>query len=206
MKILVSMRIIENLTYPELRDAISHDWASFFSKHNLLPILVPNALNHLSRYFDLPPQGLLLTGGESQGPLHRPTLRDHTEMTLIAEAIARDIPILGVCRGLQIINRYFGGGTVALPTKSHLGTHTIKLNDGTNHIVNSFHNEGVTLASLAAGLIPFACANEDGLVEAVRHETLPILAIQWHPERPNPASVLDRQIIDEWKNRCALSS
>ena len=205
MKTLVSMRIVENATYPERRDALSHDWATFFANHDLLPILVPNALQNPERYFDLAPQGLLLTGGDSLGSRGQLTQRDLTEMSLIKESIARNIPILGVCRGLQILNRYFGGETLALPTKSHVGTHSVCCNDGTHYKVNSFHDEGVTEATLADSLVPFARA-EDGVIEAVRHVSLPIIAIQWHPERRNPASALDRQLLEEWKNRCASSS
>lgn len=205
MNILVSMRIVDNATYPERRDSLSHDWATFFNEYDLVPILVLNALANPGRYFDMAPRGVLLTGGDSIGPRDQPTQRDRTEMCLIDEAIARKIPIFGVCRGLHLLNRYFGGETVDLPKKSHVGTHSIQLAGDISLTVNSFHNEGVTKATLATELLPFAFS-EDGVIEAVRHVSLPIIAIQWHPERLNSASTLDKQLLEEWKNRCALSS
>lgn len=202
MNILVSMRIVDNASYPERRDALSHDWAVFFDQHSLLPILVPNTLEQPERYFKLAPQGLLLTGGDSLGTPDQPNLRDQTEHALITEAIAQNIPILGVCRGLQMLNRYFGGTVSHLPEKSHVGEHRIQWHDGTYFSVNSFHDDGVTELNLADCLQPLARA-EDGVIEAVRHEHLPIIAIQWHPERINPAWALDTKLLEEWKNLCA---
>jgi N5-(cytidine 5'-diphosphoramidyl)-L-glutamine hydrolase len=54
-------------------------------------------------------------------------------------------------------------------------------------------------------LQPFGRA-DNGVIEAVRHSTLPIVAIQWHPERSNPASSLDKQLLEEWKKQCVLLS
>lgn len=201
MKVLVSMRIIENTTYFERRDAISHDLVTFFNRHSMSPILVPNAIANLDPYFQLSPKGLILTGGDDLGLPDVATQRDHTEIALISGAIARNIPILGICRGLQIINIYFGGKLSQLPEKLHVGTHYIKWFDGISFLVNSYHNQGVFDADLGSALQPLAYS-EDGVIEALRHKNLPIVAIQWHPERSNPASTYDMQLINEWKNKC----
>jgi putative glutamine amidotransferase len=202
MNVLVSMRIVENSTYLERRDALSHDWAVFFNKHSMLPILVPNVIEDPDRYFALDPSGLILTGGDDLGLPDHASQRDHTEFALIAGAIARKIPIFGVCRGLQILNIYFGGTLSQLPEKLHVGTHCIKWLDDTSFLVNSFHNQGVVDADLGPALQPIAYS-QDGVIEALRHKDLPIIAIQWHPERPNSASDLDAQLINEWKMKCA---
>lgn len=201
MLILVSTRISENASYPERRDSLAHDWGQLFDRLGLLPLLVPNSLADVSSYFDLGAKGLLLTGGDSLGSKENPTQRDKTEMQLIAGAIQRNIPILGVCRGFQMLNRYFGGSSMSIADRRHVGHHAVSLRDGRSMEVNSFHNEAVTLNGLAASLLPFA-QTADGIVEGVRHVNLPITAIQWHPERTSPSAQYDEYLIKEWMKEC----
>lgn len=201
MLILVSTRISENASYPERRDSLAHDWGRLFDSLDLLPLLVPNSLADVSSYFDLGAKGLLLTGGDSLGLEDNPTQRDKTEAQLIAGAIQRNMPIFGVCRGLQILNRYFGGSNVSIADGRHVGRHAVLLQDGRSMEVNSFHNEAVTLKGLAASLVSFA-QTADGIVEGLRHANLPITAIQWHPERVSPSAQYDEYLIKEWMKQC----
>ena len=66
--------------------------------------------------------------------------------------------------------------------------------------VNSFHNCGITEHQLAHSLKPFA-VSPDKVVEGLMHEELPILAIQWHPERDNQSRLFNRQIIKKVLNQ-----
>jgi gamma-glutamyl-gamma-aminobutyrate hydrolase PuuD len=201
MLILVSTRIADNASYPERRDALAHDWGQLFDRYGLLPLLVPNSLADVSPYLDLGAKGLLLTGGDSLGSREHPTARDRTEASLIDGAIQRGMPIFGVCRGLQMLNRHFGGDSLRLPDQRHVGRHTVQLQDGSSIEVNSFHNDAVTLEGLAPVLLPFAQTG-DGIVEGVRHKDLPITAIQWHPERSSPSGRYDEFLIKEWMKAC----
>lgn len=202
MKILVSMRTVENPTYHETRDAISRDWCRLFIDYGLLPILVPNGLDDPTGYFDLGARGLLLTGGDGMGPEGAPTPRDVTERALLDAAIARTMPVFGVCRGMQVINRHFGGRNAAVLPGPHVGTHGVEVSGYGRRQINSFHDHGVLADGLAPGLSAFATA-DDGVIEAIRHRDLTVTAIQWHPERPNPAADLDRALLTEWLQQCA---
>jgi putative glutamine amidotransferase len=202
MIILVSMRTAENATYPESRDAVSHDWILLFARYGLTPILVPNMLGDVSDYFKLGASGLLLTGGDDLGPDGEPSPRDQTEARLLGGALAQGLPIFGTCRGLHVLNRHFGGQLARKLPENHVGDHAVRL-DGAGVIrINSFHNQGVLTGGLAAELAPFA-VTDSGVVEAVTHRKLPITAVQWHPERPNPAAELDRQLMQQWLAQCA---
>lgn len=201
MLILVSTRIADNASYPERRDALAHDWGQLFDRYGLVPLLVPNSLADVRPYLDLGAKGLLLTGGDSLGSKDNPTARDRTEATLIDGAIHRGMPIFGVCRGLQMLNRHFGGDSLRLSDQRHVGRHTLQLQDGSSMEVNSFHNDAVTLEGLAPALLPFAQA-AGGIVEGVRHSSLPITAIQWHPERRSPSAQYDEFLIKEWMKAC----
>lgn len=201
MILLVSMRIVENSTYPDRRDALSHDWGAFFQAYGFIPILVPNSLCDVSPYFELGAKGLLLTGGDSLGNIGQPTDRDRTEEALIQHALSRKMPILGVCRGLQMLNRFFAGSQVQTSNGAHVGQHAVRLSTGETLTVNSFHDDVVTTATLSKDLIPFA-ESDDGAIEAVRHPVHPILGIQWHPERPSPSADYDQHLIQKWKTQC----
>jgi putative glutamine amidotransferase len=158
--------------------------------------------------------GLLLTGGEDIHPawygaepsphLYPPSReRDLFELALLAAARQRELPILGICRGIQLVNVALGGTLFQdLPSEragpvSHdpgaardARTHEVRLQPGsraaaalggTTVAVNSFHHQAIE--RLASGLTATGWS-EDGLIEAV--ETGPdapwLLAVQWHPE------------------------
>jgi putative glutamine amidotransferase len=63
--------------------------------------------------------------------------------------------------------------------------------------VNSFHRWGVQPGDLGRGLQPLARA-ADGVIEALQHEQLPLLAVQWHPERPGSSAVADGFVFGAW--------
>lgn len=107
-------------------------------------------------------------------------------------------PVLGICRGHQLINVYFGGtliqhlpqspahskASVHDPDKAHLvtaeaGSLFADLY-GERFPVNSAHHQGVD--RLGEGL-RITLRSDDGVVEGMEHETLPLFSVQWHPER-----------------------
>lgn len=210
------MRASDSHTYKENRDGISHDWCNFLSNFPITPIFVPNALVNPCQYFEsLNVKGLLLTGGESIGDLKDPskkTKRDHTEYLLLDYAIKNKIPVLGVCRGLQLINLYFGGTTAEYNSENHKHVcvnHEISfvidhLNmvSGNRVTVNSFHKNGVLNKNLGKDLIPVAYS-EDGLVECLKHRELKICAVQWHLERCiNESKDFDFNVMKHWLSLC----
>lgn len=156
---------------------------------------------------------LLLTGGEDVDPdyyhaVRSPRLgtvspeRDRIELALFEAARRRGLPVLGICRGIQLLNVALGGtlwqdlpserpgAVIHLPeVERHRRTHAVRLVDesrvaralGTTHAeVNSIHHQAIR--DLGAGLVASAWA-EDGIVEAVETTDGPwLLGVQWHPE------------------------
>jgi len=95
------MRIINAANYDEERDTLSHDWINFFADLKIIPILIPNSLKNLKTFFEeINVDAIILSGGDNLGDFPE---RDKTELDLINYAISSGIPILGVCRGMQII-------------------------------------------------------------------------------------------------------
>ena len=162
-KIGISLRVENIKNYNEKRDTLSHDWIHFLQSIDLLPILIPNNLEHLENYimkFEL--DGLILSGGDNIGDFPE---RDKTETTLLKYAMRNSIPILGVCRGMQIINHFFNGKITKNNFSNHVGTsHYVQLSNekiintlGSSKIkVNSFHNNLIKISDLSNELKPFA--------------------------------------------------
>lgn len=134
------------------------------------------------------------------GNVQRYTIRDAVEMRLLESAIQHKKPVFGICRGEQLINVYFKGSlfqNIAEQKHARLRhmqdpvdklTHkvTIQKNSFLYDIynqeetwVNSYHNQSIK--ELGDGLRAVAYST-DGIIEAIQHETLPIWAVQWHPE------------------------
>ena len=118
--------------------------------------------------------------------------RDALELDLLADFTALGKPVLGICRGMQTINVFFGGDLVQdWPGHSAIEgvdrLHSVQnapsfLRElyGERCVVNSCHHQ--IIGRLGTGLEVLQRA-EDGVVEAFRHKTLPVWGIQWHPER-----------------------
>jgi putative glutamine amidotransferase len=126
------------------------------------------------------------------------TARDELEMRLIDQAVRRRLPILGICRGEQLINVYFGGSLhqhlkslyiedpevrTILPRKRILVEPQTRLSRvlGTRpRRVNALHQQAIS--KLGNGLI-VAARDRNGIIQAIEHESLPfVIGVQWHPE------------------------
>ena len=122
--------------------------------------------------------------------------RDALELQLLATARERDLPVLGICRGFQVINVAYGG-TLAQHVDGHreangpIIPHTVHAEPGSKlaqacgtapFSVNARHHQAVADGDLAPGLVP--TARIDGIVEAFEDPARRwLVAVQWHPER-----------------------
>ncbi len=135
--------------------------------------------------------------------------RDATEFALAERALREDMPILGVCRGFQLLNVALGGTLI-----QHVEGHEQRLTGAVPHVVvaepgsrladacgaerqrvNSAHHQAVTLATLAAGLRPTVLV--EGSIEAFesRHHRF-VVGVQWHPERTDEVDAPATRIFD----------
>ena len=151
---------------------------------------------------------LLLPGGDdidpiffgqiNEGSRKINTQLDRIQLQILKAFVQHKKPILGICKGMQLINVFFGGDII-----QHLSCYKVHeyLEDldkdqkhitharadsllaklyGTTFHVNSAHHQGCGMPGRKIVYTQFA---EDGVVEGLAHNDLPILGVQWHPER-----------------------
>lgn len=192
--VLVSQRVEVIQSYGERRDCLDQRWCGFLLSCGLLPVPVMNRGQDIKALFDLiTPAGVLLTGGNDLAAYGGDAPeRDETERSLIALGMEHDIPIMGVCRGMQMIADYFGGklgnvtGHVA---RRHMLAGTV------TREVNSYHNRAVIELPEEFEALAYA---EDGVVEAMRHRRRHMMAIMWHPERDTPYKAEDTALFTQF--------
>jgi putative glutamine amidotransferase len=181
--VAVTQRVSVVPAYGERRDCLDQAWTKFLAACGLLPVLLPNVTETaLALCEGVGIAGLVLTGGNDLAVLGGDAPeRDAVENALLDWAERLKLPVLGVCRGMQVIQHRF-----AIPLRSvegHVAQRQVIRIDGEPQEVNSFH------CFAAFGSRPpldvWAVAG-DGVVKAIRHSAAPITGIMWHPERCVP--------------------
>ncbi len=199
---------------------INTDYGKAIATAGGIPIvaLTPKLIDE---YFAMT-DGLLLTDGPE---IHRgrygkfytpdeqfPVLnREREEMELrLCEMFAKEKkPILGIGRGMQIINVFFGG-TICdnmEDTSKHIQlneektefTHHVVTVHNKNYTVNSAHKSAIL--KLGENITATAYA-EDETIEAIKHSDLPILGVQWHPEQMSENDGISTQIFEKFISLC----
>jgi gamma-glutamyl-gamma-aminobutyrate hydrolase PuuD len=189
MKLIgISQRVTTDNKYGETRDALDTRWTDFCQECGLLPLLLPSSwpvTAHLLNKF--PVEGIILTGG---GSLGETPARDEMELALLEQAMALKLPLLGVCRGMQLIQSFWKVPLEAV--KGHVRTHPTISWEGRQRTINSYHNLGT---SSTAPELTVLAQSDDGIIKAIQHKELPITGIMWHPERNSPFDVEDKKLL-----------
>jgi gamma-glutamyl-gamma-aminobutyrate hydrolase PuuD len=172
----------------ERRDCLDQAWTKFLAACGLLPVLLPNVTEAALALCDgAGIAGLVLTGGNDLAVLGGDAPeRDAVENAVLDLAERRGLPVLGVCRGMQMIQQRF-----AIPLRrveGHVAQRQVIRINGAPKEVNSYHH--FAAFDSRPPLEVWAVA-DDGVVKAIRHSAQPITGIMWHPERSAPFSSAD---------------
>lgn len=184
--VAVSQRVDLIKSRNERRDALDQRLVSFIAAAGGYVVPVPNNLVYdmsIKHWLaKLSPTSIVLSGGNNIG---EDNFRDQTESILINYAEEKKLPILGICRGMQMLGSW--AGAKIHQVKRHVGTrHQLKGKITIN--VNSFHE--YSLSNCPVGFDVLA-TSEDGEIEAIRHQELPWEGWMWHPERENKFNAYD---------------
>lgn len=193
----------------EGRYFLNEPYVEAIVKSGGIPLCIPIDFDEIIETID----GLMLTGGYDVDPKFfgqkpHPKLgvvtekRDVVEMQLVQKCLEKNIPILGICRGLQLLNVYFGGTLyqdIDDQFKTNIchkqteertkATHEVKIKKESHlfsivgkesFLVNSLHHQGIQQVGKSLKAVAKAT---DGIIEGIELENYPFcIAVQWHPE------------------------
>ncbi|MDO4432801.1 MAG: gamma-glutamyl-gamma-aminobutyrate hydrolase family protein [Aerococcaceae bacterium] len=188
-------------------------FAAAIEKAGGIPMLIPIGNPELAMEYAQVIDGLLLTGGQDVSPSlynEEPRLtlgetlpeRDAIEVKLIEATLQQNKPLLGVCRGMQLINVVLGGSLYQdLPTEANItvqhiqkaqpenATHSVRVESNSHlstiipdgKMVNSIHHQGIKQLAPTLNAVAWS---QDHIIEAYEKidDNTSIIGIQWHPE------------------------
>ena len=214
---ITSSQLIETASHGAFtRHSLTKDYSDAIHAAGGIPVILPFYMDVAEDVFSIV-DGIILSGGSDVDPalfgdtdIHPQTYdiipaRDALELALATMAIERDKPLLGICRGIQVLNVAMGGTLIQdVPTQyseeldhrqqtreipANEPGHTVKVSPGTllERVygavpipVNSFHHQAVKYDG--RGLVATGWS-EDGLIEAIENPASTFaLGVQWHPE------------------------
>jgi len=191
---------------------VHHDYHKAIVASGGIPLILPVSTKEMAMEYLSMCDGILVSGGEDVDPQfyhHDPHQklgfvfpeRDEVELALIEACLNENKPLLGICRGLQILNVALGGTLIQdlpsqVPTSmQHVQTiprprsfHSVKIEKNSQlHTifekesvrVNSLHHQSIDVLAKDLKAVSFA---GDGIIEAVEHVSKQAWAVQWHPE------------------------
>ena len=178
--------------YGERRDCLDQAWTKFLISCDLLPVLLPNVVEAaLALCEKSGVAGLVLTGGNDLAALGGDAPeRDETENALLDFAERQALPVLGVCRGMQVIQQRVGNPLRRV--EGHVAQRQVIRINNEPAEVNSYHHFGAFESQPPLDVWAVA---DDGVVKAIRHSAKPITGIMWHPERCSPFRAADVELF-----------
>jgi gamma-glutamyl-gamma-aminobutyrate hydrolase PuuD len=196
LRVAITLAQITMSSRGETRDTLDIRWGSILSELNFCALpLMPSAIASSKCLYEMNIDAIILSGG---GDVTDSSPRAKLEQDLLTFSKIQNIPVLGICRGMQMINYHQGGKTVK--TTRHVGNrHKVLYNRKgqlMEHHVNSYHNYCITPESLGNDLEAVAYA-EDNTIESLKHNSLRWLGVMWHPERETPVNKFDLALINE---------
>lgn len=216
--------------------SIPSDYVSAVIECGGFPVLIPSLNNHeaIDKFLE-EVDGIIMTGGDDISPelygednrglsINTSPQRDEAEIYLLGRALELGYPVLGICRGFQLINVYsggalfqdlekeFSGGVVHrnmfrnpedLHHEVNIGKESL-LSDiicSDRFMVNSRHHQGIRVPGRDLTVTAYS---DDGLVEAVENRDLNIIAVQWHPENLVSLGGVYRSLFENLVKRCEV--
>ena len=193
----ITTRITQANGYEESRDSLAHDWGDFFTREfpKDIWVSIPNIGDDAVKYFQsLSLNVLILSGGDSIGETPK---RDETEFALLEYALKKRIPIIAICRGMQLVHSYFGGKIIKGDDEFTLihraQMHEIITEENDVFSINSYHNDLILEDTLHDDLKIIARCTKDFTIEAFMNHRL--IGLMWHPERAMVDSKWSKELI-----------
>ncbi|MEU0468960.1 MULTISPECIES: gamma-glutamyl-gamma-aminobutyrate hydrolase family protein [unclassified Amycolatopsis] len=185
----VTQRLLPANEHGEVRLALDVRWWSFLAECGFDGVPMPlDPAAAAKLLWRTGCRGLVLTGGNDLGSAPE---RDALERYLLRRALERGLPVIGVCRGMQLVLDAFGARLRRV--RGHVAVEHRVTGPRGERTVNSYHDWAVLQAPPEFEVT----ARCGPVVEAVRHRSLPLAGIMWHPERADPVHDEDVELFSE---------
>lgn len=206
-KIAITQRLILNDSYYELREALDVRWSLLFKELDFLPIVLPIEYDFKKYFESIEIDGIFLTGGNDLSIINSSNIsiqRDLFEKKLIKYGIKNQIPIFGVCRGMQIIGESFGADFKKVENQVAI-RQNLEVNNDSKYYkylkslddVNSFHNYAIK--NLPEDFL-ISAKSENNIIKAIEHKKYKIFGQMWHSEREKPFVRNELNLIQKFFN------
>lgn len=199
LRIGISMREVNAIGYEEKRDAIARDWPNYMfnvfpnAKWTFIPNLGIKSVEYFQKW-DL--NALFLSGGDDIGVTQD---RDNSEIELLKYALKKKIPIVAICRGMQLVHTFYKGqltnGNNTFKTNHKATKHLVSL-EGEQHMVNSFHTNKIVEETIHESFEITSRCIKDNSVEGFKNDK--IITMMWHPERDKNYPKWNEELIKKF--------
>ena len=195
--IIINQRIDKIGKFKEKRDNLDSRFTKFITEIGMMPLLIPNNRKFIKSFLsaNIKINGIILSPG---GDPRKKDARSFVEDQLIRYAVSKKLPLLGICRGAQKLNLYFGGKISKV--NGHVRkNHRVFGKILSNKIVkiNSFHDYGITRKNLSKKFNVLLSAS-DGVIESFCNKKGNLLGIMWHPERYPKIRNFEKKLIKKF--------
>jgi N5-(cytidine 5'-diphosphoramidyl)-L-glutamine hydrolase len=196
----VTQRVDKAEFYDEWRDALDQRLIDWVFQSGFVPVPIPNTIVDITSTNSCHPildnwlnivkiDSIILSGGNNIGDFAQ---RDLTEKYLLSWAEKNRKPVLGICRGMQMMGVYAGGELIEVD--GHVRTrHQLQIKSSRIQSippsVNSYHNLAL---EYCPDTFQILAKSEDGNIEAMKHKELPWEGWMWHPERESNFNGIDQ--------------
>lgn len=213
MFIGITVQKIKHPNYEEYGNYLNLKWYEFAKRIGIKLIILNNLDITNELIIKKKISGIILSGGgdlsinfpkiyKNKSSKNIDIEREKIENRLIEFSLKENIPLIGICRGMQAIGMFFG--SKLLKVKNHIKTRHRLLyycpitEKKIFRYVNSYHAYGFTIKSLSN--VFEINAISDNVVEKMIHKKRKILCLMWHPERENRFSKLDLDLFEKFFN------
>ena len=191
---LVSQRVDVLQERGERRDAIDQRLLDWLAACAFLPVPVPNRAERAAPLWaGLGPALVVLSGGNDLAAYGGDAPeRDATEKVLLQRAVHERVPVLGICRGAQLLMHELGQPLERVP--GHIAArHDLRF-DNIDRTVNSYHSWGCRAQNNRLHVL---ARSDDRVIEAFCHPNIRLLGVMWHPEREPVFHEHDRVLLEQ---------
>ena len=197
----VTQRVDKTEFYDEWRDALDQRLIDWVVKSGFVPVPIPNTIVDITSTNSCHPildnwlnivkiDSIILSGGNNIGDFAQ---RDLTEKYLLSWAEKNRKPVLGICRGMQMMGVYAGGELIEVDRHVR-ARHQLQIKSSYVQLlpksVNSYHNLAL---EYCPDTFQILAKSEDGNIEAMKHKEMPWEGWMWHPERDEQFVKIDQE-------------